>query len=321
MKSLRAVDDTFDTVDFASAVLEGFRKQPKSVPSKFLYDRTGSELFERITELPEYYLAWKEWQLLKRHAAEMAAFIGSGAAVIEPGAGYGEKTRFLLRKLHQPEAYVAIDISRDALERSAARVRKEFPELSFTAIHGDFASSVDVPGFPGRKRVVFFPGSSIGNFEPREAEEFLGRQVRLLGGGGGLLIGFDCKKDPEILRRAYADSEGVTAAFNFNLLHRMNRELGADFRPERFAHRAVYNQALGRVEMYLVSLQPQIATIAGQSFLLRDGECVHTENSYKYGVEEFAVMAERAGFRPECRWQDEDGWYCLYYFTARQSRR
>lgn len=318
MKSLQAVDHSFDAVDFANAVLAGFRRNPKSVPSKYLYDKRGSELFQEITELPEYYPAWKEWVLLRRHAAEIAALIGSGAAILEPGAGFGEKTRYLLRKLHQPEAYIAVDISRDALERTAERVRREFPDLFLSIVHADYAKGIDLPRFLGRKRVVFFPGSSIGNFEPDEAETFLRGIARMMGKGGGLLIGVDGKKDPAVIRRAYADSEGVTAAFNFNLLHRMNRELGADFCLARFAHRAVYNEARGRAEMYLVSLQPQIVTIAGQSFLLRDGESIHTENSYKYTVEEFSAMATRAGFRQECRWQDEDEWYSLFYFSVRE---
>jgi dimethylhistidine N-methyltransferase len=293
--------------DLAAEVLAGLRRHPRAIPPKFFYDARGSELFEHITLLPEYYLTRAEVETLSHHAEEIAARVGSGSLLVEPGGGSCAKVRILLEGL-RPCAYVPMDISRDHLRAAAEQVAAEFPWLEVHAACTDFTRDMTLPETaPEGPRVAFFPGSSIGNFDPEGAVGFLAAVAELVGRGGFLLIGVDLKKDKTVLDAAYDDAAGVTAAFNLNLLTRINRELGADFDLAAWRHRAFYNEAAGRIEMHLVSLRDQTVTVAGEPFTFAAGETIHTENSYKYGVEEFRRLAARAGFLPEAVWTDALG--------------
>ncbi|MDA1131769.1 MAG: L-histidine N(alpha)-methyltransferase, partial [Proteobacteria bacterium] len=245
---------------FRTDVLDGLSRPQKSIPSKYFYDATGSQLFQDITELDEYYPTRTELDLLTAAAAELANLFGPGARLIEFGAGSLQKIRVLLKAMLSPEAFVPIDISKEHLVESAMALEREFPDIEIRPVVADFTTDLEpklLGGAAGQKRIAFFPGSTIGNFSPAEAEAFIGRVARLVGPGGGFLVGVDLKKDGEVLRDAYNDAQGVTAAFNRNLLVRINRELGGDFEPEQFRHHALYNEDEGRVEMHLVSSRPQ----------------------------------------------------------------
>jgi dimethylhistidine N-methyltransferase len=290
--------------DLTAEVLAGLRRRPRAIPPKFFYDARGSQLFDAITQTPEYYPTRTEIAILRDHAAEIAARVGTGSVLVEPGSGSCAKVRLLLEGL-RPCAYVPMDISRDHLWVAAEQVAAEFPWLEVHAACTDFTRQMAVPdSAPGGPRVAFFPGSSIGNFDPDAAASFLALVADLVGPGGWLLIGVDLKKAAAILDAAYDDAEGVTAAFNLNLLTRINRELQADFELGAWRHRAFYNAALGRVEMHLVSNLDQRVRIAGEPFEFAVGETIHTENSYKYAIPDFQAVARRAGFRPEAVWTD-----------------
>jgi L-histidine N-alpha-methyltransferase len=282
---------------FRDAVVAGLSREPKSLPCKFFYDSRGSVLFEKICELPEYYLTRTEIAILDRFAADIAARVGPHCRLIELGSGASHKVRILLEAFDRPAAYVAVDISREQLRRSAARLAGDLPQL---------------PG-PDGKRVGFFPGSTIGNFEPPQVVTFLADWAALLGPGGEMLIGVDLKKDPKILDAAYNDKAGMNAAFNLNLLARINRELRGDFDVDRFAHVAFYNEAQGRVELYLKSLAEQTVSVAGQSVRFGAGELIHTENSYKYAIDEFRALAAEAGFDTVHAWTDRHELFSVHY--------
>ena len=299
--------------DFYSEVTMGLLQSPKSIPPKFFYDEQGSRLFEQICATPEYYPTRTEQQILRENAQEIAAVIGRHAYVIEPGSGSCEKIKLLLDTL-RPEAYVPMDISRDFLQVSAQAISDEFPWLDVRAACIDFTQPLDLPFCPPESRkLAFFPGSSIGNFEPAHAINFMAQLARTVGPGGGLLIGVDLKKDPRILDDAYNDHAGVTAAFNLNLLNRINQELDARFDLEQFSHNAFYNNDIGRVEMHLVSQSTQQVPVANAIVKFAAGESIHTENSYKYSITEFQRLARAAGFTPIHVWTDEDDLFSVHY--------
>ncbi|HYP68325.1 MAG TPA: L-histidine N(alpha)-methyltransferase [Thiobacillaceae bacterium] len=298
--------------DFRSAVMDGLGCSPKRLPPKFFYDEQGSRLFDAITELPEYYPTRTEIGLLRRHGQEIAERLGSRLLLIELGSGSDVKIRVLLNALH-PSAYMPIDISAQHLYRSGSAIAEDFPELQVHAVCADYSGPLRLPEVaPNSPRAAFFPGSSIGNFEPAQAAALLERIRGMVGQGGRLLIGVDLKKDAGLLDVAYNDAQGVTAAFNRNLLVRINRELDADFDLEAFDHRAFYNAEKGRVEMHLIARSPQRVYIDGHYFDFRAGEGLHTENSYKYNVAEFRALAEQAGYVSEKVWQDEQNLFSLH---------
>jgi dimethylhistidine N-methyltransferase len=299
---------------FLDDVLAGLSRPQKALAPKYFYDAKGSALFEAICRQPEYYPTRTELALTRAHLAEIARFAGRGCELIEFGSGASVKTRLLIRRL-RPAHYVAIDISQAALRHAAARLAREFPWLQMTAVVGDFSRPVDLPRALGR-RVAYFPGSTIGNLLPQEAEGFLHMTRALVGRGGAMLVGVDCKKDANVLHAAYNDARGVTAAFNRNLLVRMNAELGANFDLRRFRHYAFYNAARGRVEMHLVSLWRQRVAIGRHRFDFDVGETIHTENSHKYSVAEFQAFAREAGFLPRKVWLDRRGRFALHGLRA-----
>ena len=301
---------------FLQEVIEGLSRQPRSIPPKYFYDRRGSHLFESICEQPEYYPTRTETALLKQYAGEIATVAASDCHLIEPGSGSCGKVRHLLDAL-QPAAYVPVDISCEFLEKSAAGIADDYPWLDVHAVCTDITDEVSLPFIPEQAdAVMFYPGSSIGNFDPEDARAFLACLAGITGAGGGLLIGVDLKKDADILDAAYNDANGVTAAFNLNLLRRINRELAADFDIGAFAHHAFYNNARGRVEMHLISECRQTVSIGGQSFEFNAGDSIHTENSYKYTIDEFQALARQAGFTP-CRvWSDNNDLFSLHYLQV-----
>jgi dimethylhistidine N-methyltransferase len=304
--------------DLAAEVLAGLRRHPRYIAPKFFYDARGSQLFDAITATPEYYLTRTEVEVLKANAAEIAARVGTGSLLVEPGGGSCAKVRILLEGL-RPCAYVPMDISREHLRAAAEQVAAEFPWLEVHASCTDFTRAMALPATapePEGPRVAFFPGSSIGNFDPEGAVGFLSAVATLVGPGGFLLIGVDVKKDRAVLDAAYDDAAGVTAAFNLNLLERINRELGADFDLGAWRHRAFYDEARGRIEMHLVSARDQTVHVAGEAFVFAAGETIHTENSYKYGIDEFQRLAERAGFAPAAVWTDANRLFAVHLLRA-----
>ena len=301
---------------FAQCLKTGLARSPKDIPCKYFYDARGSALFDAICELPEYYQTRTEVALLNRHAGEIAALIGADAEIVEFGAGSLRKVRILLDALRAPAGYSPLDISGEYLGQVARRLAGEYPRLRLRPVVGDFTLPMDIPALPGNpRRAGFFPGGTIGNFKPDAATALL-RRMRAVLSGGGLLVGVDLVKDPRILHAAYNDAAGVTADFNKNLLARANRELGADFDLDGFAHYAPYNATLHRIEMYLVSLKRQSVTVAGQSFDFAAGEPVHTEDSHKYTIESFREMAARAGFAPRAVWTDPDRLFAVHWLES-----
>lgn len=301
---------------FAVDLFAGLGSTPKSIPSKYFYDERGSALFERICELPEYYPTRTELALLRRHAAEIAALMGPQATLVEFGAGALKKVELLLDALERPRAYVPIDISAEFLQAVSAELSARRPQLDIHPVAADFNRAIVLPSIgPNQRRVGFFPGSTIGNLAAEEAVRFLERCAGLLR-GGGMLVGVDLVKDPAILHAAYNDTAGVTEAFNKNLLERANRELGANFDPDAFAHYAPYVPQAQRIEMHLISRVRQTVRILGRRFEFAQGEPVHTENSHKYTVPDFAALARRAGFVPVKSWIDKKGLFSLHWLAA-----
>jgi L-histidine Nalpha-methyltransferase len=304
---------------FRDAVLKGLARPRKAIPCKFFYDARGSALFEDICRLPEYYPTRTEISILEGNADEIAAQMGSHCRIIEFGSGASHKARILLHALDRPAAYMPVDISREHLREAAASLAEDFPELPVIAVCADYTRPFRLPPLagPAGKRVGFFPGSTIGNFEPGAAEDFLTNCAGILGSGGEMLIGVDLKKDTRILDAAYNDREKVTAAFNLNLIERINRELDGDIDIDLFEHVAFYNEAEGRVEIYIRSLADQEVSIAGRRFAFVTDELIHTEYSYKYAVPEFRALAARAGFRPVDTWTDPAELFSVHYFRLR----
>jgi dimethylhistidine N-methyltransferase len=303
--------------EFALALLAGLSATPKRIPCKYFYDAAGSALFERICALPEYYVTRTELELLTRHAGEFAELSGADAEIVEFGAGAGQKVRLLLDALVRPRAYLPIDISGDYLAEVAAQLDADYPSVQVNPVAADFTRPFALPALTrgARRRIGFFPGSTIGNFTPQEARRFLEHAAHLLK-GGSLLVGADLVKAPAILHAAYNDAAGVTAAFNKNLLARANRELGTGFDLTRFHHYACYNPLLQRVEMYLISAARQSVRIARHAVAFASGEAVHTENSHKYTVEGFRALAASAGFTPRAVWCDPARLFSLHWLDA-----
>jgi dimethylhistidine N-methyltransferase len=301
---------------FARDLLEGLAASPRSISPKYFYDAEGSRLFDCICELPEYYPTRTELGILERSAGEMAALAGPGAEIVEFGAGSLRKVRLLLQAFDAPARYVPIDISGDHLRDAAAVLRREFAGLDVHPLVADYTHELSLPaGDSVHQRIGFFPGSTIGNFTPDEALAFLQRAAQALR-GGALVLGADLVKDPQVLHAAYNDAQGVTAAFNLNLLARANRELGANFALSRFAHYAFYNAPLQRIEMHLVSRERQAVTLCDQRFSFEEGEALHTENSYKFTVDGLRALATRAGFRPGPVWTDPDRLFSVHWLHA-----
>jgi L-histidine N-alpha-methyltransferase len=301
---------------FRKDVLEGLARPQKALPPKYFYDAAGSQLFERICRLAEYYPTRVELAITRRNLPGIARFVGRGCALLEYGSGESLKTRALIAAL-RPAAYIPVDISADALATAVPKLEREFPWLTVTPVVGDFSRPIDLPAFPGRaRRMVYFPGSTIGNLTPDEAHAFLKMTRAQVGPKGAMLVGVDLKKDANVLHAAYNDAKGVTAAFNLNLLARINRELSGDFDATKFAHYAFYNPLAGRIEMHLVARQAHAVNIGDYRFFFERGESIHTENSYKYAVPEFVALAGRAGFRAAKLWQDARALFSLHGLIA-----
>jgi dimethylhistidine N-methyltransferase len=310
---------TATDADFLADVIAGLSSHPRTLPCKYFYDARGSELFQKICELPEYYLTRAELQILERYSGDIARQLGRGIELIGLGTGAGTKTRILLEKLQAPIAYVPVDISKEQLERSTSLFQKIFPKLEILPVYADYLEPVKLPSLsqePTRK-IVYFPGSTIGNFEPLAAGKFLQRISNYIGTGGGLLIGVDLEKDRHVLERAYNDSAGITAQFNLNLLARANRELGANFDLKHWRHYAFYNSTEGRIEIYLVSEADQTVRLAGHQFDFHAGEKITTEYSYKHTPESFSELASDAGFDFAQMWTDDAHLFGVFYFTVK----
>lgn len=286
-------------------VLRGLRASPKRLPPKLFYDDRGARLFEKICEQPEYYVTRAELEILRVHARDLARACGPEVALVEYGSGAGTKVRLLLDALERPAAYVPVDISREQLGRVAESVRRDYPGLAVRAVWADYTRRFQLPHLPGRSsRVAFFPGSTIGNFHPPEAAAFLRSLRSVIGFDGALILGVDRHKDAAVLDAAYNDAAGVTAAFNLNLLERLNREADADFEVDRFRHRAFYNEHARRVEMHLESTCDQIVSVAGECVAFRAGEGIWTESSYKYEEDSLDALVTEAGFEVEQLYTD-----------------
>ncbi|MGH8279452.1 MAG: L-histidine N(alpha)-methyltransferase [Gammaproteobacteria bacterium] len=299
-------------------ILAGLQATPKTLPSKYFYDERGSELFEQICELPEYYITRTELGIMETHAADMAAALGPRILLVEPGSGTSLKTRLLIDRLQEPDAYLPVDISREHLVTAADRLNRLYPGLEVLPVCADFNQpfALPKPKHPAARTIMYFPGSTIGNFEPAGAVQFLQHLAKLAGPNGGLLIGADLQKDVTVLERAYNDAAGITAAFNLNLLVRLNRELDCNFNVKHFCHRAIYNHAEGRVEMHLISLDEQTVNIAEQTLHFHTGEHLITEYSYKYTLPGFAALAAQAGLGVRKVWTNEQRWFSVQYLTA-----
>ncbi len=314
----KANDTNPALADNATDVLAGLSAAQKRLSPKYFYDEAGSRLFDRICELPEYYLTRAERAIMERHLAEMATLIGPQAAVIEFGSGSSRKIRQLLDRLIDPAAYVPVDISADYLLRMTGELAIDYPSLQIQPVFADFTQPFELPAHAvdPKRNLIFFPGSTIGNFVGEEAHSLL--QVMRLEAkpGGALLIGIDLKKDPQIVHAAYNDSAGVTAEFNLNVLRRLNRELDGNFALASFYHEAVYDESEGRIEMRLVSRKAQRVSLAGSTIEFRSGEHITTEYSHKYSPPEFAELARAAGFEPRQSWEDEDSLFSVQYLTV-----
>jgi dimethylhistidine N-methyltransferase len=310
------------TSDLLSDVIAGLFSNPRTLPCKYFYDERGAALFRKICELPEYYITRTEIDILDRHRAEIASQLGPNIELIGLGTGAGTKTRILIEALETPAAYIPVDISEKQLRKSTALFGKILPDLEILPVCADYLQPVVLPS-PRHKparNVVYFPGSTIGNFEPNEALEFLRRIANVSGRGGGLLIGVDLQKDQSVIEAAYNDNAGVTAQFNLNLLARLNREVGADFDLSQWRHRAIYNSEAGRIEMYLISTTDQTVHIGDREFHFRGGEKILTEHSYKHTPEGFIALARQAGFDFVKLWTDDARLFGVFYFSCSRGR-
>jgi dimethylhistidine N-methyltransferase len=301
--------------EFLQDLRRALAAPPHAISPKYFYDAEGSRLFDRICDLPEYYPTRTERGILSAWAGEIADCAGVGGDIVEFGAGSCSKVRLLLDAL-RPRRYVPIDISTEHLEAAASQLGDEHPGLLVLPLAADYTAAVRLPPpLSGAPRIGFFPGSTIGNFTPAEALQFLRNAARLLR-GGGLLLGADLVKDPAVLHAAYNDAQGVTAAFNLNLLGRANRELGTDFDPGRFWHSAFFNAAHQRIEMHLVSRERQQVQLAGERYTLEEGQALHTENSHKFSIDSLRRLARQAGFDPGPAWTDPQGLFSVHWLRA-----
>jgi dimethylhistidine N-methyltransferase len=302
--------------DLCSEILDGLSNKQKTISPKFFYDEKGSHIFDTICELPEYYLTRTESTILEENADEIAEQISEACVLIEPGSGSSKKVRILLDTI-KPSVYIPLEISRSHLKSSAERLSEDYPWLEVHAACADFTTTNVLPySHPDRQKVAFFPGSTIGNFEPEMAIDLLKNIASMVGSGGGLLIGVDLKKDESILTAAYNDSSGVTAAFNYNLLERLNKDLDANFKLDEFDHHASYNKTYGRMESHLVSRCKQTVAINSHLFEFSEGESIHTENSYKYSIDEFQTLASQAGFSNKKTWTDKNELFSVHYLVC-----
>lgn len=314
MEDLSAVDINL----MQKEVLAGLAKPQKELPSKYFYDERGSDLFEQITRLDEYYLTDSEKEILQNNIKEIADYIGSDVMLIELGSGSSYKTRFLLEELSDLSTYIPVDISEAFLLKTVNQLRREYPRISIIPVFADYTSRFDLPVSRGdnTKQVVFFPGSTIGNFDSNEARTFLTNISKITAEDSEMIIGVDLKKDPEVLEAAYNDSQGITAQFNKNILKHINDALGANFEVDQFDHHAFYNEEAGRIEMHLVSSQKQKVIVGGQEIFFEKGETIHTENSYKYSLEEFEELVAD-WYSVENVWTDEKDYFSLQYLKKK----
>jgi len=306
------------TDQLTSDVLDGLRRTPKEISPVWFYDEFGSLLFDSICELPEYYLTRTELAIMEEHASDMSQLIGPQAALIEYGSGTSFKTRMLLDHLVAPWAYVPVDIARDHLFEAASTLARDYPALRIVPVCADFTQPFELPRHLSRaqRRVVYFPGSTIGNFEPHEASSFLKSAHKILGKGALMIIGADLEKDERVLHDAYNDAAGVTARFNLNVLVRINRELGGNFDLSAFTHRAIYNRERHRIEMHLISKKQQAVRMLGTNFSFRPGESIHTENSYKYSIDRFTALARGSGWKVKESWTDSKAMFSVHALVA-----
>jgi L-histidine Nalpha-methyltransferase len=306
--------------NFRADVLTGLAASPRAIPARWFYDRRGSELFEAITDLPEYYPTRTETALLERISPELGALAADNAAVVEFGSGSSTKTPILLRAIN-PSAYVPIDISGDFLRQSARELSQAFPGLPVYPVEADFLRPVPLPPqVEGLPKLGFFPGSTIGNMQAFHAVNLLRAMRDWLGDGARLLIGMDRVKSPEVLIPAYDDAQGVTAAFNLNLLERINRELGGDLPIDAFRHRAIWNADAARIEMHLEAVRDVTFTVDGRAFEMAAGETIHTENSHKYGPHGARMLLRAGGWTPIAEWTDPEDWFALILCEAQPIR-
>lgn len=314
--AIRFYDEHPEPATMLEEVLQGLATRPRRIAPKFFYDERGSRLFDAVCKLPEYYITRTEMQILESCADEVADLSGPDTTLIELGSGASKKIRLLLEAV-RPHRYFGIDISREFLRQSVERLAQDYPWLEMHATCADFMQNFELPDCAREgKKLVFFPGSTLGNFEPHEARTFLKRVQRMIQPDGALLIGIDLKKDSKLLHSAYNDSAGLTAQFNLNLLHRLRDELNAEVDPQRFRHSAFYNIAHGRIEMHLVSRGSQNIYLHGRRFHFESGEGIHTENSYKYSLEEFQTIVRAAGLYPRKVWMDTEHLFSVHYLSA-----
>lgn len=306
--------DIIENENFRSDVRAGLRQQQRSIPPKYFYDAQGSALFEQICETAEYYPTRTEAAILDQYSVEMMDLIGQSCVLVEFGCGSAVKTPLLMRHLDSSAACVLIDICKPQLEQTEARLVAQFPSIKILAACADYTQleALPLPVSSDLSPVIFFPGSTIGNYTPEEAQDLLRKAAKLIGPNGSMLIGVDCKKDPAILNAAYNDKAGLTRAFNLNLLTRMKRELGAEIELEGFTHYAFYNPVPGRIEMHLVSRFDQVIRLSGEKFWIGAGETIHTENSYKYRPDEFQKLAKSAGWHAEKFWTDANKFFSIH---------
>ncbi|WP_425990863.1 L-histidine N(alpha)-methyltransferase [Afipia sp. DC4300-2b1] len=307
-----------DQIDrsFAQDVIEGLSQQPKKLSPKYFYDEAGSKLFEQITLLPEYYPTRTELRILRDRGTEIATAIPTNAALVEFGAGATTKVRLLLKQCAF-KAYVPVDISGDFLNSQASALREDFPDLAVYPVTADFTKPFELPPeVKDMPKVGFFPGSTIGNFDPHEACAFLRSARAILGEGATLIVGVDLEKDERVLHDAYNDAAGVTGQFNLNVLARINRELGANLDLDGFKHRAIYNRERHRIEMHLISRKPQTVRVLDHTATFRTGETIHTESSYKYSIDRFTDLARSSGWTPRASWTDPDGMFSVHALVA-----
>lgn len=301
--------------DFHADVIKGLSDRPRQIPPKYFYDKRGSELFDLICQQPEYYPTRVESELLQYYAGEIAEHIGPDCVMVELGSGASEKARLLFDAL-KPAGYMGVDISEEFLLQATNQLARDYPWLEVHAICADFSSKLKIPDHYDQQHVAFYPGSSIGNFDPDQAAEFMEEVAEVVGSDGKFLIGVDLKKDESVLNAAYNDAAGITAEFNLNLLERMKQELGAELEPGAFAHQAFYNESEGRIEMHLVSTKNTSLVIDNKSFAFHLGDSIHTENSYKYSLEEFAALAKRAGYEVDQVWTDRKQYFSLQLLSV-----
>lgn len=314
MKNLSSVDRSL----MQEEVLEGLSKPQKQLPSKYFYDERGSDLFEQITYIEEYYLTACEKQILKDNIQEISDHIGTDVMLIELGSGSSYKTRYLLEELSDLSTYIPVDISEEFLLKTVNQLRMEYPKISIIPVFADYTAHFELPVSESwnQKQVVFFPGSTVGNFDPKQARSFLKNIAEITDDDSEMLIGVDLKKDIEVLNAAYNDQQGITAQFNKNILRHINRALDADFDLDAFEHQAFYNKDDGRIEMHLVSSQQQKVTIGDQEIAFDEGESIHTENSYKYSLQEFEELVSE-WYSVETVWTDEKDYFSLQYLVKK----